>query len=227
MTARRDLRKVLADGLARLGYPRDEGVDRLLRYLAEIELWNPRLKLVGASDRELVVRHLLDSLAGAAVLFGVGPDPAVIPAVERIADVGSGAGLPGIPIAIMHPQLTVDLVERSGRRVGFLRNAVAAVRVTNARVVHEDVERYRGQVDLVVHRAFLPLTPQLVETLRRSLAPGGAICAYKGRRGVVDEEIARLDGGDGAIAERATRVRVIPVDVPFLDGERHLVVIQS
>ncbi|MFW6260313.1 MAG: 16S rRNA (guanine(527)-N(7))-methyltransferase RsmG [Spirochaetota bacterium] len=218
MTA--DLRDLLATGLGRLGYPADERAERVARYLDEIELWNPRLKLVAASGRELVVRHLLDSLAGASVLAAAG----FLRSGSRVADAGSGAGLPGIPIALMHPDVNVDLVERSGRRAGFLRNAVAAVRAANARVVNLDVGRYEGPADLLVHRAFLPLTRELVATLSLALAPDGVICAYKGRREAVEEELGRLrqEGEDG---ERQASVSVVQVAVPFLDEERHLVVI--
>ena len=215
-----DARDLLASGLERLGYPGDERAERLARYLDEIELWNPRLKLVAASGRELVVRHLLDSLAGASVLAAAG----FLRAGSRVADAGSGAGLPGIPIALVHPDVSVDLVERSGRRAGFLRNAVAAVRAANARVVNLDVDRYEGPADLLVHRAFLPLTRALVATLALALGPGGAICAYKGRREAVDEELGRLEQ-ELAGGERPATVSVVPVEVPFLDEERHLVVI--
>ncbi len=218
MTA--DLRDLLATGLGRLGYPADERAERVARYLDEIELWNPRLKLVAASGRELVVRHLLDSLAGASVLAAAG----FLRSGSRVADAGSGAGLPGIPIALMHPDVNVDLVERSGRRAGFLRNAVAAVRAANARVVNLDVGRYEGPADLLVHRAFLPLTRELVATLSLALAPDGVICAYKGRREAVEEELGRLrQEGEGG--EQQASVSVVPVAVPFLDEERHLVVI--
>jgi len=216
-----EARDALVAGLEWLGYAVDDRAERLVRYLDEIELWNPKFRLVAASGRELVVRHVLDSLAGAATLVAEG----ILRGNARVVDAGSGAGLPGIPIAVMHPDASVDLVERSGRRAGFLRNAVAAVRAANARVVNADVARYDGPVDLVVHRAFLPLTADLVATLSRTLVPGGAICAYKGRREAVCEELGRLEQAreDGGYAP--VTVSVLPVDVPFLEEERHLVVV--
>lgn len=218
-----DRRDLLRAGLERLGYEADERAERLVRYLEEIELWNPKLGLVAACGRDLVVRHLLDSLAGAAALLAAG----LLREGTRVADAGSGAGLPGIPIAVMHPTTRVDLVERSGRRAGFLRNAVAAVRASNASVVNADVARYAGPVDLVVHRAFLPLTAELVATLGGALVPGGMICAYKGRRDALDAEIRRLEGEREAGDAAAPGVRVLPVDVPFLHEERHLVVVTA
>ncbi|MFW5743350.1 MAG: 16S rRNA (guanine(527)-N(7))-methyltransferase RsmG [Spirochaetota bacterium] len=218
-----DARKTLLAGLEGLGYAVDDRAERLVRYLDEIELWNAKLGLVAAAGRELVVRHVLDSLAGAATLVAAG----ILRENARVADAGSGAGLPGIPMAVMHPDASVDLVERSGRRAGFLRNAVAAVRAGNARVVNTDVARYDGPVELVVHRAFLPLTADLVATLSRTLVPGGAICAYKGRRDAVDEELGGLEREREERGHGPVTVSVLPVDVPFLAEERHLVVVDA
>ena len=217
-----ELEELLTGGLAQLGYqPASDTVARLLRYVAEIELWNPRLKLVAASGRELVVRHVLDSLAGAAAILG--PSGADRPGVRQIADLGSGAGLPGIPIAIVYPHLRVDLVERSGRRVGFLRNAVAATRSSNATVHELDATAYRGPADLVVFRAFVPLTAELLAAIRPALREGGAVCAYKGRREAIDAELSQLATGEPGSGAPAPQV--IPVTVPFTDEERHLVVL--
>lgn len=218
-----DRRELLRAGLTQLNLDAAaaDRLDRLLRYVEEIELWNPRLKLVAASGRELIVRHILDSLAPAPVLSGlVGTPP------RRIADVGSGAGLPGIPLAIVHPDLQVDLVERSGRRVGFLRNARTVTRASNASVCHQNAEEYEGPADIIVHRAFVPLSLSLLATLRGALAPGGAICAYKGRREAIDEELARVRREAEGEADVLHDVRIVPIVVPFLDEERHLVVLR-
>lgn len=188
----------------------DAQIDRLARHCAEIELWNPRLKLVAAIGAELAVRHVLDSLTGVRFLCRS----------RTIADVGSGAGFPGIPIAVAKPDAIVHLVERSGRRCGFLRNAVAVVPVPNARVVEAQTERANLSVDAVVLRAYHPLTSELVATLARLLAPSGTIVAYKGRRTTAEAEI------DGLRSGCAATVELIPVGVPFLDEERHLVVIR-
>lgn len=188
----------------------DAQIDRLARHCAEIELWNPRLKLVAASGAELAIRHVLDSLSAVSLLSQS----------RTIADVGSGAGFPGIPIAVANPDATVHLVERSGRRCGFLRNAVAVVPVPNARVVEAETERANLSVDAVVLRAYHPLTSELVATLARLLAPSGVIVAYKGRRTTAEAEIDGLHRGGSA------NIELIPVDVPFLDEERHLIVIR-
>jgi 16S rRNA (guanine527-N7)-methyltransferase len=216
-----DRRDLLRDGLERLGYEAtDDRLGRLLRYVDEIELWNPKAKLVAASGRELIVRHILDSLAGAAALFGAESGP-----TGTLADAGTGAGLPGIPIAIAYPDLRVDLVERSGRRVGFLRNAVAVAHVQNASVLETDIERYSGPADVIVHRAFLPLSVDVLTIMKRPLRPGGTICAYKGRRDAINAELQRLS--PGMAAGGGMEVQIVPVHVPFLHEERHLVLIRT
>lgn len=210
-------REALAAGLVELGMePAGPLLDALARYADEIELWNPRLKLVAASGRELVVRHLLDSVAGVAVLRERG----LLDGVRMAADLGSGAGLPGIPAALVLPDVQVSLVERSGRRAGFLRNAVATLRLANARVMEADVARYAGPAHLVMHRAFRPLDAETLRVSMRPLVFGGVLCAYKGRRAAIEEELAAL-GRDSGFAS------VLPVTVPFLGEERHIVVIRK
>ena len=220
--AERGVRAVglLSEGLDRLGYlPAPGQVDQLGRYIAEIELWNPRLKLVAAAGRELVVRHVLDSLAGIGPVIdalGTG-DAGAGSAPLSVADLGSGAGFPGIPIAIMHPECRVDLVERSGRRAGFLRNAVAATRLANAAVRETGLEAYEEPVTLAVYRALHPLSATLYAALLRISGPGGLVCAYKGKRESVEAEVQAVRRGSGASVEAG----IVPVEVPFLSEARH------
>ncbi|MDR1058118.1 MAG: class I SAM-dependent methyltransferase, partial [Treponema sp.] len=92
-------------------------------YIAEIELFNPAYGLVGAGDRrELVIKHILDSLAPLGIIHRL---LSAFPSPYNIADAGSGAGLPGIPLAICLPDVSFTLIERMGRRAGFLRNTLA------------------------------------------------------------------------------------------------------
>lgn len=225
-----DPHRLLAQGLGRLGYePSLHQLAQLDRFIREIDLWNPRLKLVGASGDELIVRHVLDSISGPPAIrrfeaSGRFPEPAppAWPRAARIADLGSGAGFPGIPIAIMEPDTRVVLVERSGRRAGFLRNAVAAIGLPNVEVRECALEDYEDVVDLAVYRAFLPLSRRLLVSLRRIVRDGGMIVAYKGRRSRIESEIEalRCSGAAGSFEPL-----ILPVEVPFLDEERHLLVI--
>ena len=209
-----------------------DAAGKLARYIEEIELFNPAYGLVKVRDRrELIVRHILDSLAPLGILHrlletrprGTGP--------RRIADIGSGAGLPGIPLAVCMPGVEFTLVERMGRRAGFLRDALAVLGLPNVRVEETEMERLSpgpaARFDLVVFRAFRPLEPAILKGISKLLAPGGIIAAYKGRRESLEEEMARalndLEKGSGPFI---AAWEALPLEVPFLEEERHLLVIE-
>ncbi len=191
-------------------------LDSLRRYVAEIELFNPAYGLVGAADRdELVVKHILDSLAPLGVISALLPR-----GVPLVADAGSGAGLPGIPLAIARGDVNFALLERMGRRVGFLNNTVAVLGLTNVDVEQTEIERgAAGRYDMVVFRAFRPLVPPMLKALFRLLREDGALAAYKARREKVAEEMAVIEPLVGSWEEFET-------PVPFLDEERRLVVVR-
>lgn len=203
---------VLTRGLEVLGLAGRPGLGAgLATYQSEVEAWNQRLGLVslkGADD--LVIKHLLDSLAPWKLLEGLG--------FTSMADLGSGAGFPGIPLALAFPKAQTMLVERMERRAGFLETALSALGRTDVEVLQRTFEEVKLKFDLVTFRAFTPLEPKIVKKLLRLLNPGGHIAAYKGRREVVDAELA----GMGALA---IKTEVVPLVVPFLDEERHLVIL--
>jgi len=105
------------------------------------------------------------------------------------------------------------------RRAGFLESTLLVLHRTDITVQQRTFEEVKDRFDVVTFRAFAPLEPKLVKKMKRLLNPGGCIAAYKGRREVIDGELAAL----GALAAGA---RVMPVKVPFLDEERHLVVLR-
>lgn len=180
-------------------------------YQAEIETWNERLGLVSLkSPDDLVVKHLLDSLAPWKILEAFG--------FSSMADLGSGAGFPGIPLALTFPSARTVLVERMERRAGFLQSTLASLKRTDVVVLQRTFEEVKDTFDLVTFRAFTPLEPKIVKKMKRLLTPQGCIAAYKGRREVLDAELA-------ALGELASGAQVIPLTVPFLNEERHLVVI--
>ncbi|WP_010253971.1 16S rRNA (guanine(527)-N(7))-methyltransferase RsmG [Treponema primitia] len=220
---------VLEEGLALLcrGDPDVEAllgsnIDRALRlltkYIYEIELYNPTLGLVGTTEhRELVIRHILDSLSPLGILQRLVREQGGVPC---IADVGSGAGLPGIPLAIALPDCSFTLVERKTRRAEFLRNVLPALGLSNAKVEEREMEKApRFRFGIITFRAFRPLDPAILKGLFRLLAPGGVLAAYKGRQEKIAVEM-------GAIGELVGSWEAIPCPVPFLDEERHLVIIR-
>jgi 16S rRNA (guanine527-N7)-methyltransferase len=208
---------LLAEGLSRLNI-NPAALDLLSKYIEEIERFNPAYGLVKVRDRrELVVKHILDSLAALGAFSGL------IENGTAIADVGSGAGLPGIPLAIALPGARFTLIERMGRRAGFLRNCLAALGLSNVTVEEAEMEKSApGRFGLVVFRAFRPLEAPALKGLLRLLLPGGSIAAYKGRRQTLEEE---LKAAEAAVPAIAGTWEIIPLRVPFLDEERHLALI--
>ena len=210
---------VLAEGLAQLEIPFT--ADQLVKvriYLEELERWNRRYGLVarrGPADRQidrrqLIVRHVLDSLAA-------WPTVKALDRRHQVADVGSGAGFPGIPLAVFLPDSRFTLLEPSAKKAAFLRNVAILASLENVEVAEIRLEEVERRFDLVVFRAFSPLYRALVD-LQRILEPKGAIIAYKGKRTRVLEEL-KASGLDLETLE------IVAVRVPFLDEERHLVIV--
>jgi len=202
--------------------PRREEIFSLLaRYIAEIEARNPALNIVGTNDRrELIVRHILDSLAPLGIMSRFLANDAVTFA----ADVGSGAGLPGIPLAIALPRAHFTLIERSGRRANFLRNTRTALGLENITVEEGEMEKARpGRFSLVTFRAFRPLEPKIYKKLHRLCTEDGVLAAYKGRLEKIQAEMTALEGALPAVAGNW---ELLPCPVPALDEQRHLVVIR-
>jgi 16S rRNA (guanine527-N7)-methyltransferase len=196
----------LADGIETLGLGlSSEQVKRLEAYLDLLEKWNRVYNLTAIRDRvQMVTHHVLDSLA-------------VVPHVHgpRVLDVGSGGGLPGIPVAIARAELDVTLLDANHKKTAFLNQAVAELRLRNVRVAAERVESWdtAHRFDTIVSRAFSDLG-EFAAVAGRLLADGGRLAAMKGVHPF--EEIERLP--------QAYVVReVIRLQVPGLDAERHLV----
>jgi 16S rRNA (guanine527-N7)-methyltransferase len=197
----------LGRGLAALGLEAATLSPPLLVYLALLDRWNRTYNLTAIRDpREMVTRHLLDSLAMHPFLKD-----------EVLADLGTGPGLPGIPLAIAKPQLRVTLVESNGKKARFLREAVRTLGLANARVAESRAEALDepGAYDAITARA-LDTLAGIVEVGGHLLKPRGKLLAMKGLR--PDEEIAALPAGWTACEVRA-------LAVPGLVGERHLVVV--
>jgi 16S rRNA (guanine527-N7)-methyltransferase len=213
MAVARSASETLAAGLKRLGVPDPAAVHtRLSLYLDEIERWNPRFGLVKAVDREeLVVKHVLDSLsAWSAVRDAAGPRGLVL-------DVGSGAGFPGIPLAIALPDLTFTLLERMARRASFLKTCALLLGLTRTGVVQEDLAKMHGQFDVITFRAVAPLD-RFLRDIEGTNIRWRAVIAYKGR-----EERARLEADDvRRLWQGRFQVCLSSVTAPFLDEERCL-----
>ena len=179
---------------------------RLLDYVALLVKWNRTYNLTAIRDPlAMVAHHLLDSLA-------VLPHLPLSAGSARLADAGSGAGLPGIPLALARPKWHVVLAESSQKKAAFLRQAAIELKLENIEVHEGRVESWRPQqlFDVVISRAFAALR-DFIETCRHLVAPGGTLAAMKGVR-------------PDDISAGCSLVRIT---VPLLDAERHLVLCRA
>jgi 16S rRNA (guanine527-N7)-methyltransferase len=178
---------------------------RLLALLDELERWNRTYNLTAITARaQMLTHHLLDSLSVHRFLQGT-----------HVADVGTGAGFPGLPLALVNPQRHFTLIDSNNKKVRFVAHAARTLGLTNVDALHARAEVFTPPVlfDTVVARAFAAL-PTLLETVAPLCGPSTCVLAMKGRR--PDAEVA-------ALPEGWTLVSVTPLAVPGLDEERHLV----
>jgi len=207
--AQAELDRRLEKGVAELGLSLGrEGRSKLLQYLALLEKWNQVYNLTAIRGREKMVSgHLLDCLAVIPYLTGT-----------RLLDIGSGAGFPGIPVAVARPDIQVVLLDSNHKKAAFLRQAVAELQLKNATVVCERVEAWRAaeKFDCIISRAFSEIA-EFIALTKHLLAPGGVLAAMKGVYPF--EEIERLPPDF-----RLRQVHAFAV--PGLEAERHLVLIE-
>lgn len=198
----------LSAGLAELGLDLPATAQRQLLAFRDLLLkWNKTYNLTALRDPEQAIsHHLLDSLA-ILPYVGVGP----------LLDVGSGGGLPGMPLAIARPELAVSMVDTVQKKAIFLQQAAIELGLKNVAAHHARVEDMQGQYAQISSRAFAELK-LFVELTRHLLAPGGRWLAMKGVR--PDTEIAALP------ADIAVET-VLPLHVPGLDAERHLIILKA
>ncbi|HSN00365.1 MAG TPA: 16S rRNA (guanine(527)-N(7))-methyltransferase RsmG [Rudaea sp.] len=197
----------LQAGLAELGLaPGAEAVERLLDYVELLVRWNAAYNLTAVRlPQDMITRHLLDSLAVARLVRG-----------DSLADLGTGAGLPGIPLAILAPERQHVLIDSNGKKVRFLREAVRTLGLENVRVEQTRVENARGQYDCITARAFATLGDML-RMGGHLLAPGGIWLALKGQ--LTKDEILGVPAGF-AVAD------VVSLNVPGLGAARRVAIIK-
>lgn len=203
-----DEREQLCSGLQQLSLTLDETqVDQLLAYLALLVKWNRAFNLTAIRDaNEMVAKHLLDSLSIAPLIQG-----------QRFLDVGTGAGLPGIPLAICFPQKQFELLDSNGKKTRFLQQAVAELALTNCVVHRNRIEScgLSASFDGILSRAFASLA-DMADACGPLLNARGALLAMKGQ--YPDEELSRLPKPYIVKGSHA-------LTVPGLAGERHLLIL--
>lgn len=201
----------LDSGLKSLGMVLDVGKrDQLLQYIALLDKWNKVYNLTAVREPERMIGlHILDSLS-------------VLPHLRdcsTIIDVGTGGGLPGIPLAIANPALRVTMLDTIAKKTTFVRQAISDLGLRNANIVTGRVEDFQPAIkfDCVISRAFAELK-DFIEGAGHLCAESGVMLAMKGV--YPHDEIARFPAG-------FVTKQVIVLNVPGVEGQRHLVVIQK
>jgi len=206
-TQETDLSSLLDDGLAAMALPLDTATcGKLLAYVTLLGKWNQVYNLTAIREpARMIGAHILDSLS-------VVPH---LPARGALLDIGSGGGLPGIPIAAARPDLHVTMLDSVQKKTTFVRQAIGELGLTNAEVVNERIEKYQPQqsFNVIISRAYAELA-DFVAGAAPLLAEGGHMLAMKGV--YPHEEIARLP-------KEFVVNEVCELSVPQIEGKRHLV----
>ncbi|WP_029408621.1 16S rRNA (guanine(527)-N(7))-methyltransferase RsmG [Thiomicrorhabdus sp. Milos-T2] len=201
-----NLRAILIEGIDELQIDLSaEQIDKLMAYLALLQKWNKVYNLTAIRDpQEMLIKHLLDSLA-------------VVPYIkqDRIIDVGTGGGLPGIPLAICFPEKQIDLLDSNSKKTRFLIQAKAELGLINTQVIHNRVEEYQPEplYDAVISRAFASIQDMLDWT-HHLIPNGGVWWAMKAQKDF--EDLTKLPG-------LVKIEEVNELHVPKLNAERMLV----
>jgi 16S rRNA (guanine527-N7)-methyltransferase len=198
--------ELLEDGLQKLGL--DElpgGDDLLMEYVTELMNWNRIYNLTSVrKPADIITRHILDSLSVLPYLHG-----------DRILDIGTGAGLPGIPLAIACPEREFVLLDSSSKKLRFVQQTLGILKLENVTLENHRVEEYRPELlfDTIICRAFSDL-PDFYRYAARLCSPDGRMLAMKGVYPMTEVE---------CLEDKAVLDEVITLKVPGLDAERHLV----
>lgn len=205
-----DMKAGLAEGAQQLGlHLTDAQVEQLLAFAALLQKWSKAYNLTALREpQEILTHHLLDSLAVVAPMVRHAQGRAV-----SVLDTGSGAGLPGVVLAVCVPGTRVDCVDTVAKKAAFVQQVSGALGLPGLRGVHARVENVPGTYDIVTSRAFASL-PDFVSLTEHALAPGGVWMAMKGKH--PGPEIAALPAGVKVF-------HVEQLEVPGLDAERCLV----
>ncbi|UTC63110.1 16S rRNA (guanine(527)-N(7))-methyltransferase RsmG [Treponema sp. OMZ 787] len=199
-------------------------------YMRELKMFNASFNLVKVKDdKELIISHILDSLSAWRFFYDeiMHDSQAPIPQKEfYIADAGTGAGFPGIPLAILFKTLGLqcvnfNLIERMQKRCTFLENVKAVLQLKNTEIIESEAEKApQVKFDIVTCRAFRTLDKQILNTLLSLARPKGKLFLYKATEEKINEEME-------LIKKENLNYKIEDLHVPFLNRERRLLIIEK
>ena len=197
-------------GLNLIGLPYSNAqLDKLIAFYQELSVWNKKTGFLKAEGESLVIKHFFDSLAAAPLLSQMN--------FSTIADIGTGAGFPGIPLSIFLPDKLFTLVERSGKKNAFLNNCKSLFSLDNVCVAESELENIKVFFDAVTFRAFRNFVEYYKE-ISRILNPKGFLFSYKGKKTEIEAEMQ---------AAGIKLFKIEKISVPFLEEERHIVITEK
>jgi 16S rRNA (guanine527-N7)-methyltransferase len=202
-----DVCLLLTEGLVMLGQKATlTQIEACVYYLDLLKKWGKAYNLTASGSlSEMAVTHVLDSVTAAPFVQG-----------EVALDVGTGAGLPGVILAILQPEVSWVLLDANSKKIRFVRQCQLELGLENVTAIHGRAEAYSSQANTVVSRAVWTLA-DMVAHCHQALLPDGVMLAMKGRADMVAQERLNLS--------TAYAVQSTSVQVPFLDSERHIVTI--
>ncbi|MEC9375411.1 MAG: 16S rRNA (guanine(527)-N(7))-methyltransferase RsmG [Pseudomonadota bacterium] len=204
-----ELQQKLKSGLVALELNlADQAIKKLLRFINELHHWNQAYSLTAIRDPlDMVARHLLDSLSATPFVIG-----------ENILDIGCGAGLPGIPLSLIHPNKQFYLLDSNKKKQLFVEHVCRKLNLTNVHPVQIRIENFNSehQFDTIICRALASLK-DFANMSTNLLNVSGQLVALKGK--LPESEISSLPSSWNA-------EKIIPIRIPMLDGERNIVVIK-
>jgi 16S rRNA (guanine527-N7)-methyltransferase len=203
----------LANGCEQLGITVNSNqLQNLLTHIDLLAKWNKSLNLTAiSSNEEMISHHILDSLAINHYIKG-----------DTLLDVGTGAGFPGLPLAIINPNLQVTLLDSRGKRIEFLRYAISTMGLGNVFLSKSRIENYRGheKFDTLAARAVSSVS-ELIRLCTENLHSGTRLLALKGRHPQDELDSLAVDWPESP----AKRIAIKKLNVPFMEAQRHLIIL--